>query len=135
MLGLDTNVLVRYLVRDDLPQFEKARRLIKRESDRNEPVLVSLLVLLETEWVLRSRYGLSKPEILSALSALLDVADLTIEDEPSVEHAIYSWKDSAAEFADCLIDARHRRLGCQATVTFDGKALKLPGFVAVFGPQ
>lgn len=133
MLGLDTNVLVRYLVRDDPQQFEKARRLIKRQSDRNEPVLVSLLVLLETEWVLRSRYGLSKPEILSAFSAMLDVTDLTIEDEPSVEHALYSWKDSAAEFADCLIDARHRRLGCQATATFDEKALKLPGFVPVSG--
>ncbi len=131
MLGLDTNVLVRYLVRDDPQQFEKARRLIKRESDRKEPVLVSLLVLLETEWVLRSRYELSKTEILSAFSALLDVADVTIEDEASVEHALYSWKDSPAEFADCLIDARHRRLGCQATATFDGKALKLPGFVAV----
>jgi predicted nucleic-acid-binding protein len=133
VLGIDTNVFVRYLVRDDPQQFEKARRLIKRESDRNEPVLVSLLVLLETEWVLRSRYGLSKPEILSAFSAMLDVTDLTIEDEPSVEHALYSWKDSGAEFADCLIDARHRRLGCQATATFDGKALKLPGFVQVSG--
>lgn len=133
MLGIDTNVFVRYLVRDEPQQFEKARRLIKRESDRNEPVLVSLLVLLETEWVLRSRYGLSKPEILSAFSAMLDVTDLTIEDEPSVEHALYSWKDSGAEFADCLIDARHRRLGCQATATFDGKALKLPGFVQVSG--
>jgi predicted nucleic-acid-binding protein len=133
VLGIDTNVFVRYLVRDDPQQFEKARRLIKRESGRNEPVLVSLLVLLETEWVLRSRYGLSKPEILSAFSAMLDVTDLTIEDEPSVEHALYSWKDSGAEFADCLIDARHRRLGCQATATFDGKALKLPGFVQVSG--
>jgi predicted nucleic-acid-binding protein len=131
VLGLDTNVLVRYLVRDDPQQFESARRLIERQSDRNEPVLVSLLVLLETEWVMRSRYALSKPEILSALSALLDVSDLEIEDEPSVEHAIYSWKDSSAGFADCLIGARHRRLGCEATATFDGKALRLPGFVRV----
>jgi predicted nucleic-acid-binding protein len=133
VLGLDTNVLVRYLVRDDQPQFEKARRLIKRESDKGEPVLVSLLVLLETDWVLRSRYELSKPEILSAFSTLLDVADLAFEDEPSVEHALYSWKDSAADFADCLIEARNLRLGCQATATFDGKALKLPGFVPVSG--
>ena len=133
MLGLDTNVLVRYLVRDDQQQFEKARRLIKREADMDEPVLVSLLVLLETEWVLRSRYELSKPEILSAFSALLDVADLAFEDEPSVEHALYSWKESVADFADCLIEARNRRLGCQATATFDTKALKLAGFVSVSG--
>ena len=133
MLGLDTNVLVRYLVRDDQRQFGKARRLIKREADRNEPVLVSLLVFLETEWVLRSRYELSKPEILSAFSTLLDAADLVFEDEPSIEHALYSWKDSAADFADCLIQARHRQLGCAATATFDAKALKLAGFVSVIG--
>ena len=133
MLGLDTNVLVRYLVRDDQQQFEKARRLIKREADKGEPVLVSLLVLLETEWVLRSPYELSKPEIVSAFSTLLDVADLVFEDEPSVERALYSWKDSIADFADCLIEARNRRLGCQATVTFDAKALKLAGFSSVSG--
>jgi len=130
VLGLDTNVLVRYLVRDDQLQFEKARRLIKRESDKGEPVLVNLLVLLETEWVLRSRYELSKAEILSAFSTLLDVADLAFEDEPSVEHALYSWRDSAADFADCLIEARNRQLGCDATATFDAKALKLAGFVS-----
>lgn len=131
MLGLDTNVLVRYLVRDDQQQFEKARRLIERGADKGEPVLVSLLVLLETEWVLRSRYELSKPEIVSALSTLLDVADLAIEDEPAVEHALYSWKESAADFADCLIGARNRRLGCEATATFDAKALRLAGFISV----
>lgn len=131
MLGLDTNVLVRYLVRDDPLQFEKARRLIKRESDKREPVLICQLVLLEAEWVLRSQYELSKAEILSAFSALLDVADLAIEDEPSVEYALYSWKDSGANFADCLIEARNLRLGCEATATFDRKALKLAGFMAV----
>jgi predicted nucleic-acid-binding protein len=106
MLGVDTNVIVRYLTRDDKPQYERARRLIDSEVAKGEPVLVSLLVLLETEWVLRSRYEMAKPEIVAAFSALLETADLTFEDEPSVETAIYSWKDSAAEFADCLIKMR-----------------------------
>jgi predicted nucleic-acid-binding protein len=131
MLGVDTNVLVRYLIRDDQPQYEKARRLIDREVAKDEPVLVSLLVLLETEWVLRSRYQLAKAEVVMAFSALLDTADLAFEDEPSVENAVYSWKDSAADFADCLIEARNRRLGCRATATFDGRALKLAGFISV----
>jgi predicted nucleic-acid-binding protein len=131
MLGVDTNVLIRYLVRDDQPQYEKARRLIDREVSKGEPVLVSLLVLLETEWVLRSRYELPKSDIVGVFSALLDTADLSFEDEPSIEHAVYSWKDSTADFADCLIDARNRRLGCRATATFDGRALRLAGFVAV----
>jgi predicted nucleic-acid-binding protein len=129
MLGIDTNVLVRYLVRDDQSQYERARRLIHREVNTGEPVLVSLLVLLEMEWVLRSRYELAKPDIVAVLSSLLQTAELAFEDEPSVEHAIYSWKNSLAEFADCLIDARNRRLGCRATATFDRKALKLAGFI------
>jgi predicted nucleic-acid-binding protein len=129
MLGLDTNVLIRYLTQDDRRQYEKARRLIQREAGKGEPVLVSLLVLLEIEWVLRSRYGLSKAEILAAFSALLEAADLAFEDETSVEYALYSWKDSIADFADCLIEARNRRLGCRATATFDVKALKLAGFI------
>ncbi|HEY6454023.1 MAG TPA: type II toxin-antitoxin system VapC family toxin [Steroidobacteraceae bacterium] len=119
MLGVDTNVLVRFLTRDDQPQYAKARRMIDREVAKGEPVLVSLLVLLETEWVLRSRYEMAKADIVTAFSALLDTADLTFEDEPSVETAVYSWKDSAADFADCLIEARNRRLGCRATATFD----------------
>jgi predicted nucleic-acid-binding protein len=129
MLGIDTNVLVRYLVRDDQSQFQRARRLIHREVNTGEPVLVSLLVLLEMEWVLRSRYELAKPDIVAVFSSLLQTVELALEDEPSVEHAIYSWKNSLAEFADCLIDARNRRLGCRATATFDRKALKLAGFI------
>ena len=72
MLGIDTNVLVRFLVRDDEAQFERARKLIKRETSRGEPVFISQLVLLETEWVLRSRYGGTKTEISTAISALLE---------------------------------------------------------------
>jgi predicted nucleic-acid-binding protein len=131
MLGVDTNVLIRYLIRDNQPQYEKARRLIDREVSKGDPLLVSLLVLLESEWVLRSRYGLPKSEIVAAFSAMLDATDLVFEDEPSIEHAIYLWKDSSADFADCLIDARNLRLGCRATATFDGRALRLEGFVAV----
>ena len=130
MIGIDTNVLVRFLVRDDQRQFEKAQRLIKREASRGETVLVSQLVLLEAEWVLRSRYAVGKGEILRAFSGLLDSVEFTIEDEPSVEQALYLWKDSSAEFADCLIGARHRNLGCRATATFDIRALKLSGFIS-----
>ena len=130
MLGIDTSVLVRFLVRDEERQFARAQRLLRREAERGAPVFVSQLVLLETEWVLRSRYGLSKAEILGAFSGLLQSADLHLEGEPSVERALFIWKDSAAELADCLIGMRHLELGCLATASFDQRALKLPGFVA-----
>jgi predicted nucleic-acid-binding protein len=131
MIGLDTNVLVRFLVRDDEEQFERARKLIRRQAQDGRPVRISLLVLLETEWVLRSRYKLKKGEILSAFSDLLSAVDMSFEDEPSIEEALFVWKDSPAQFADCLIGARHRALGCTSTATFDGDALKLSAFIAV----
>ena len=129
MLGIDTNVLVRFLVRDDEAQFEKARKLIKREVAAGRRVFVSQLVLLETEWVLRSRYALPKIEIIATISGLLDATDVQFEDEPAIEEALFVWKDSAADFADCLIGARNRRLGCRATASFDVKASALPGFI------
>lgn len=129
MLGLDTNVLVRYLVRDDDSQFEKARKLIKREVVAGRRVFISQLVLLETEWVLRSRNGLPKIEIIAAISGLLDATDVQFEDEQTIEEALFVWKDNAADFADCLIGAQNRRLGCRVTATFDLKASRLPGFV------
>jgi len=131
MLGIDTNVLVRFLVRDDEAQFEKASRLIKREVGAKEDLFVSLLVLLETEWVLRSRYNLQKAEIIQAISSLLDATELQLEDEAAVEETLVIWKDSTADFADCLIGAHNRRVGCRATATFDTKAVKLPAFVVL----
>jgi predicted nucleic-acid-binding protein len=131
MLGIDTNVLVRFLVRDDEIQFEKARKLIKREVDAEEDVFVSLLVLLETEWVLRSRYSLQKTEIMEAISGLLDASEVRLEDEPAIEETLLTWRDSATDFADCLIGAHNRRMGCRATATFDTKGLKLPSFVGL----
>lgn len=131
MLGIDTNVLVRFLVRDDEAQFGKARNLIKREVAAGRSVFISLPVLLETEWVLRSRYDLPKEQIVDTISGLLNATDVRFEDEPTVEEALFVWKDNAANFADCLIGARNRRLGCDATATFDMKAAKLPWFVSV----
>jgi predicted nucleic-acid-binding protein len=130
MLGIDTNVLVRFLVRDDQTQFEKARKLLKREVSNDRRVFINQLVLLETEWVLRSRYGLAKTLMLDTISGLLDAPDIQLEDEPAVEEALFIWRDANADFADCLIGARNRRLGCRATVTFDTKASKLSGFTA-----
>jgi predicted nucleic-acid-binding protein len=131
MLGLDTNVLVRFLVRDDEVQFEKARKLIKHEVAAGRRVFVCQFVLLETEWVLRSRYSLPKSLIIEAISGLLSATDVQFEDESAIEEALFTWKDATADFADCLIGAQNRRLGCRATASFDVKDSRLPGFIAV----
>ena len=131
MLGIDTHVLVRFLVRDDPAQFDKARTLIKREVSHGKRVFINQLVLQETEWVLRSRYKVTKQQMMDTLSALLEAPDVQLEDEPAVEEALDVWRNATADFADCLISARNRRLGCRATASFDVKAVKLPGFVGV----
>jgi predicted nucleic-acid-binding protein len=131
MIGLDTNVLVRLLVVDDADQTNRARRLVRGALESAEPVLVSLPVLLETEWVLRSRYELGKAEILAAFRGLLETRELTFEDEPAIEEALLRRDEHTIGFADCLIAAHNRRLGCTATATFDGKAARVPGFAAV----
>jgi predicted nucleic-acid-binding protein len=131
VLGLDTNVLVRFLVRDDERQFAAACALINPEGGDAEEILVSLMALLETEWVLRSRYGMPKEEIIETISALLGTEGMWLEDESAVEEAIFNWKNGTANFADCLIGSRNRRLGCRATATFDAKAARLPGFVVL----
>ncbi len=99
MFGLDTDVLVRFLVRDDEEQFLKTQNLIRPEAHAGTPVLMSHLVLLETEWVLRSRYKLSKAEILAVLSDLMSAVNVTFEDEPAIEEALFIWKNSSAQFA------------------------------------
>jgi predicted nucleic-acid-binding protein len=131
MLGIDTNVVVRLVVADDAGQTDRARKLIEQALSREEPVLVSLLVLLECEWVLRSRYKFSRVAVLSIFRALLEARELSFEDEPALEEALFQWKDSACGFSDCLIAAHSRQMGCRATATFDGKAARLLGTVPV----
>ena len=131
MLGLDTNVVMRLLVSDDAKQTRRARNLVDQVLSRDESVLVSMLVLIESEWVLRSRYGFKRHEILGMFRALLEARELSFEDEPAIEEALFRWTDSACGLADCLIVAHNRQLGCRATATFDSKAARLPGTLAV----
>jgi predicted nucleic-acid-binding protein len=65
------------------------------------------------------------------MSHLLDAAEICFEDESTFEEALFLWDDSAADFADCMIGAKHRRQGCRATASFDARAIRLPMSVAV----
>ena len=127
MLGLDTNVLVRLLIEDDPAQTRRARKLVDAAVAGQEAVLVSLSVLLETEWVLRSRYELPRGTILGLFRSALEARELAFEDEAAVEEALFNWQDSQSGFSDCLIMAHNRQLGCRSTATFDVHAARLPG--------
>jgi predicted nucleic-acid-binding protein len=125
--GLDTNVLVRYLLRDDARQAATAKAAIERAIAAGEPLLIGLLALLETEWVLRARAGLDKAAILAAFKRLLEARDVEFENEAAIEQALYDFENGAADFADCLMIAQYRQLGCDTMLTFDARAARVPG--------
>lgn len=127
-IAIDTNVLVRLLVRDDEAQYAASQRLVAEAAAREEPVLIVLGVLLETEWVLRSRYKIDKASVADAFTGLLESIDVEFEHPPTVEEALYVWAQHPdAEFADCLLTARAAHLGRSRFLTFDAGAARLPG--------
>ncbi|MEO6278351.1 type II toxin-antitoxin system VapC family toxin [Roseateles sp.] len=126
-IAIDTDVLVRLLVRDDEAQFQTAKRLVEQAEAAGEPLLIMLTALLETEWVLRSRYRLDKAAIAATFARLLETDGVVLEHEPTAEEALYIWNQHpSADFADCLHNARAAQLGRTRFVTFDAGAANLP---------
>ena len=126
MAGLDTTVLVRWLVADDPLQAALVRALLESGRRDGKPFFVPSTVLLELEWVLRSRYGLEKPVVLLTLSALLETQEIEIQSEPALERALHLYRQGRAEFADCLHAGLCAAAGQAPLLTFDAKAARLP---------
>jgi predicted nucleic-acid-binding protein len=124
VIGLDTNVLLRYLLEDDTAQAARARR----ELERDERFLVDPIVLCELVWVLESGYGFSRSDIAAALERIAATAQFEIEDADLVLGALDDFRRSAADFSDCLIGRRNRNAGASETVTFDRSLKGLAGF-------
>jgi predicted nucleic-acid-binding protein len=128
MIGLDTNVLVRYLVQDDPDQSEKATHLIEHRLTERERGFISVVAMVETVWVLDRTYGLDAQEIAGAIERILQVDVLTVENEQEVFAAMIALKQGLGSFADALVAELGNRAGCRHTLTFDQGALRLPGF-------
>jgi len=128
MIGIDTNVLLRLLVRDDDAQVRAAERFFATHCSPENPGFVSIVVIVETAWALRRFYLYGRPQIANALRSLLDVAELEIESAEDVRSAIADFETSTAGFVDCLVARANASSGCEHTVTFDRKASKLAGF-------
>jgi predicted nucleic-acid-binding protein len=128
MIGLDTNILVRYLTQDDPIQSPKAREIIERRLSEESPGFVSIVAMVETVWVLERAYGLRPHEVVGAVERMLQTDVLVVEHEQEVFTAMIALKDGRGSFADAVIAALGTRMGCSCTLTFDRKALKLPGF-------
>lgn len=122
MVGLDTNVLVRYLAQDDPAQSARATRLIEKELDERDPGYIGIVVLVETCWVLKRLYGASPEEVRTTVRGLLDAVQLRVESRLAVARAVAA--APGADFADALIVELAREAGCARTVTFDRRAAK-----------
>jgi predicted nucleic-acid-binding protein len=127
MRGVDTNVLVRFLVRDDPEQARKAREFLMQECNAEDPGLVNHIVLCELVWVLGSFYAYPRDAVVRALDGILDAVQLSVPDRNDVRLAINEFHDGA-DFADALIGIVNLRFGCRATVTFDRRAARRTGF-------
>lgn len=128
MIGIDTNVLLRLLVRDLDTQVRTAEALIATHCSSEEPGHVSLLVIVEIVWALKGYYGYDRSQIASSIRALLNVSELEVESADEIHAALSDYETSAAGFVDCLLARTNEALGCDHTVTFDRKAARIKGF-------
>jgi predicted nucleic-acid-binding protein len=128
MIGLDTNVLVRYIAQDDAVQSPIATRIVEDRLTEEHPGFISLVTIAETVWVLDRSFGLSVAEIAAAVERLLQIDVLFVQNEQEVFTAMVALKTSTGSFSDALIGALGRQAGCAATLTFDKKAARLQDF-------
>jgi predicted nucleic-acid-binding protein len=122
MIGLDTNVLVRFLTHDDPQQSPAAIRLM-RSLSTSSPGFVSMVVLAELSWVLRSLYNFEKHELELVLENLLRSDSLVVERSEIAWQALRRFKTSNAGFSDCLMERCGDAAGCLYTFTFDKRAV------------
>jgi predicted nucleic-acid-binding protein len=126
MIGLDTNVILRYLLQDDREQIRQVNRIFEQElSDRN-PGFINLATTLEIVWVLRSLLNQSPAQIALHMENLLAADSLELQNEQQVYEAVFALKNGTGEFEDALIGALNAWAGCSRTLTFDRRAARLP---------
>ena len=127
MIGLDTNVLARFLTQDDPEQSARANALLESECSSSDPGYVSVVVLCELVWVLRGAYRYEKTLVVAVLERLPEAAELYLEDEDIVRRALNAYQYGKADFADYIIACRNEMVGCEVTYSFDQKLTEYPG--------
>jgi len=130
MIGLDTNVLVRYIAQDDVKQSARATTLINSLSSEN-PGFITLVSLVELVWVMKSCYSATKQEIIAILETLMRTQELLVENAETAMKALAVFSGSKADFSDCLIERSANKAGCEYTATFDANAAKTAGMKIV----
>jgi predicted nucleic-acid-binding protein len=127
MIGLDTNVLVRYLAQDDRIQSPIATRFLEGSLTMDEPGFVATVVLAELVWVFESNYQLGREQVANLLDGLLRANQLKFQDPDSAIQALRDFRTSKADYVDCLIQRLGSVAGCSQTMTFDRAASRING--------
>ena len=122
MIGLDTNVLVRYLAQDDRAQAAVATTLIENQCSIESPGFVGLVVLAEVVWVSESSYAASRTDVAEIVKRLLSIRQLVVQDAEVVWQALRQFESGRADFGDCLIRRGAEAGGCDKTMSFDRRA-------------
>lgn len=128
MKALDTNVLIRFLVKDDERQAAIVYEVFKQAETRQEVLFVPILVVLETIWVLESAYDVPEQEILDAISELLLMPILIFEAQPAIQSFIFSAREIKLDLSDLLIAHSAKYSKCSSVLTFNKKASKFKLF-------
>ena len=128
MIGLDTNVLVRYLTQDDPVQSAQANAFVERQLSSAEPGIIGHIVLSEVGSVLSRAYGHTREQVADALDALLACREFQVEAPDLGILALQDYRHGTADFSDYLLGRAHQRLGALHTVTFDHRAAQAPQF-------
>ncbi len=130
MMGLDTNVLLRAMLKDDVRQSPLAAGVLERLTP-DDPGYINVAVLLEVMWTLGRRYKASRAELMATLERLLESPSYVLSDRDAVIDGLEIMQAENLDFADALIGALNQRAGCAATWTFDAKASERPLFQSV----
>jgi predicted nucleic-acid-binding protein len=127
VIGLDTNVVIRYLAQDDAHQSAAANHLFERTLSHERPGVIALVTLCEIAWVLADCYGADRARIRSVIEGLLGSKQILVQESDLVWKALRAWDDVKADFSDALIGQVLMAAGCRSVVTFDKAAARLPG--------
>jgi predicted nucleic-acid-binding protein len=126
VIGLDTNVLVRYIMQDDTRQSPLASKLVESLT-ADAPGFVTLVSVVELVWVMQSCYALERVQLGDALEGLLRTKEFVVERAETIWKAVRVFREGSADFADCLIERCAASAGCEHTMTFDRNAAKTCG--------
>ncbi len=129
MKGVDTNVLIRFIVRDDADQAAAADHFLESECSREAPCLINRIVLCELVWMLDRGYRYRRGPIAGVIDKILRTEEFRVENAAEAWAALQAYRDGRADFADCLIGETNRALGCAVTATFDRYAGRMEEFV------